>query len=97
LNLNKETDSLHTLIRISLVCGQLPEIVFEATGVYSQGLEKFLQEHQYPYSRLSIHLRQNSRPPPCVEKKDIGDAHEQAKSHFRVDRSETYIQEDYYD
>ena len=33
--------------------GQTPEIVFEATGVYSRGLENFLQEQQYPYSRLN--------------------------------------------
>ena len=29
--------------------GRTPEIVFEATGVYSQGLERFLQDENYSF------------------------------------------------
>lgn len=77
--------------------GQYPEIVFEATGVYSQGLEKFLKEHQYPYSRLNPLEAKLQTASMRRQKTDIGDAHELARSHFRVERSETYIQEDYYE
>lgn len=77
--------------------GQVPEIVFEATGVYSQGLEKFLQEHQYPYSRLNPLEAKLQTASMRRQKTDIGDAHELARSHFRIDRPETYIQEDYYE
>ncbi|MGE6964252.1 IS110 family transposase, partial [Bacillus thuringiensis] len=33
--------------------GQLPKIVFEATGVYSRQLEQFMQKNQYAYSLLN--------------------------------------------
>lgn len=78
---------------------QIPDIVFEATGVYSKGLEGFLQENGYPYYRLnpleakiqtaSISMRR--------QKTDISDAHQLAKSHFKAVRHETYIQEDYFE
>ena len=31
-----------------------PQIVFEATGVYSQRLRRFLDDHQYRYSQLNL-------------------------------------------
>jgi len=90
-SLKKRIDSL------TGVDGQVPEIVFEATGVYSQGLEKFLQENQYPYSRLNPLEAKLQTASMRRQKTDIGDAHELARTHFRVDRTETYIQEDYYE
>ncbi|HEM6035271.1 TPA: transposase, partial [Streptococcus suis] len=30
-----------------------PEIIFEATGVYSRRLQAFLDEHSYAYTRLN--------------------------------------------
>lgn len=90
-SLKKRIDSLTD------VDGHVPEIVFEATGVYSQGLEKFLQENQYPYSRLNPLEAKLQTASMRRQKTDIGDAHELARSHFRVDRAETYIQEDYYE
>ena len=34
--------------------GRTPEIVFEATGVYSQGLERFLQDENFSYTRMNL-------------------------------------------
>lgn len=77
--------------------GQAPEIVFEATGVYSSALEKFLRDNDYTYYRLNpleahfqtMTLRRN--------KTDKNDAHELAKSHFKETRYQTYQQDDYYE
>lgn len=77
--------------------GQGLEIVFEATGVYSSALERFLQENNYAYYRLNpleahfqtMTLRRN--------KTDKSDAHELAKSHFKAHRYQTYQQNDYYE
>lgn len=77
--------------------GQSPEIVFEATGVYSQGLERFLQEEQYPYHRVNPLQAKLQMASMRRNKTDISDAHELAKSHFKVDRHETYVQDDYFE
>ena len=36
-----------------------PEIIFEATGVYSRRLQAFLEENSYDYTRLIWKLRSN--------------------------------------
>ena len=77
--------------------GQTPDIVFEATGVYSQGLESFLQTQHYPYSRINPLQAKMQMATMRRNKTDISDAHELAKSHFKVNRSETYIQEEYFE
>ena len=47
-------EQLHkTLEQLTKQDGQTPEIVFEATGVYSKGLEKFLQDTHYTYCCLN--------------------------------------------
>ncbi len=33
--------------------GKLPEIVFEATGIYFRQLERFMQDNQYTYCLLN--------------------------------------------
>ncbi|CCW04766.1 Mobile element protein [Bacillus sp. GeD10] len=33
--------------------GELPEIVFESTGIYSRQLERFMQDNQYTYCLLN--------------------------------------------
>lgn len=78
---------------------QVPEIVFEATGVYSQGLERFMQEAHYPYTRLNpLQAKQQMATGSMRRNKtDISDAHELAKSHFKADRIETYIHEEYFE
>ena len=89
--------TLHeTLQRLSLQDGQAPEIVFEATGVYSKALERFLHETGYDYCRinpLEANLQMSSMR---RQKTDKSDAHELAKSHFRVERKQTYLEDDYY-
>ncbi|MDN4608943.1 IS110 family transposase, partial [Sporosarcina highlanderae] len=77
--------------------GQMPEIVFEATGVYSKGLECFLQAQHYPYMRLNPLEAKLQMAAMRRHKTDISDAHELAKSHFKSDRQETYVQEDYFE
>lgn len=76
--------------------GRLPAIVFEATGVYSQPLETFLQEQGFPYSRLNPLEAKIQTAAMRRQKTDISDAHELAKSHFRNTRPETYVQAEYY-
>ncbi len=34
--------------------GELPEIVFESTGIYSKQLERFMQDNQYTYCFLNL-------------------------------------------
>ncbi|MEO2076955.1 MAG: transposase, partial [Bacillus sp. (in: firmicutes)] len=41
------------LVQLTILDGEAPEIVFEATGVYSKGLEMFLREHGYKYCRIN--------------------------------------------
>ncbi|TAA65644.1 IS110 family RNA-guided transposase [Planococcus salinarum] len=77
--------------------GHLPAIVFEATGVYSSPLERFLKSNDYPYSRLNPLEAKLQTAAMRRQKTDIGDAHELAKSHYRVVRQETFQQADYYD
>lgn len=77
--------------------GKVPDIVFEATGVYSKGLENFLQENHYPYIRLNPLEAKLQMAAMRRHKTDISDAHELAKSHFRSERQETYVQEDYFE
>jgi transposase len=77
--------------------GQTPDIVFEATGVYSRGLESFLQEHRYPYSRLNPLEAKIQTASMRRQKTDLSDAHELAKSHFKAIRHETYVQDEYFE
>jgi transposase len=82
---------------ITVEAGEAPEIVFEATGVYSKPLECFLQREGYAYYRVNpleakIQLASMRR-----QKTDIQDAHGLASSHFRVERVVTHQEEAYYD
>lgn len=77
--------------------GCLPEIVFEATGVYSQALESFLQENNYYYYCINPLEAKIQTASMRRQKTDVSDAHELAKSHFKSERSKTYIQDNYYE
>lgn len=91
-------EKLHKRIEeITILDGQTPEIVFEATGVYSKCVEKFLRDYSHTYCRLNpleAHLQMASMR---RNKTDVCDAHELAKTHFKMDRETTYVQEDYYE
>ncbi|MCM3652483.1 IS110 family transposase [Metabacillus litoralis] len=76
--------------------GQAPEIVFEATGVYSKPLERFFQDNNYTYCRINPLEANLQMASMRRQKTDKGDAHELAKSHFRVEREQTYQEEEYY-
>lgn len=76
---------------------QTPEIVLEATGVYSRAIERFLQDHEYRYCLVNP-LEANYQTKSLRRNKtDKSDAHELAKSHFKVERREKFHQDDYYE
>lgn len=76
--------------------GQPPGIVFEATGVYSKTLERFFQEEGYRYCRINPLEASLQMASMRRQKTDKSDAHELAKSHFRVEREQTYQEDEYY-
>ncbi|NVY96777.1 transposase [Lactobacillus sp. DCY120] len=66
-----------------------PQIVFEATGVYSQRLQRFLDDHQYRYTCLnSLAVRSN--------KTDQNDALHLAQTQLVINRQLSYYQRPIY-
>lgn len=91
-------EKLHQRIKeITAVDGQAPEIVFEATGVYSKPIEKFLSDHNLTYCRMNPLEANLQMAKMRRHKTDISDAHELAKTHFNMAREATYQQNDYYE
>lgn len=67
--------------------------MFEATGVYSKCVDKFLRDYNHTYCRLNPlepHLQMASMR---RNKTDVCDAHESAKTHFKMNPRTTYVQE----
>ena len=90
-------EHLHQLLQELLQeDGQAPEIVFEATGVYSKPLEKFFRDFGYRYCRINPLEANLQMASMRRQKTDNNDAHELAKSHFRVEREQTYQEDTYY-
>ncbi|SDY10476.1 snoRNA binding domain-containing protein, fibrillarin [Evansella caseinilytica] len=90
-------EQLHELLQaLAHQDGQAPEIVFEATGVYSKTLERFFQDNGYTYCRINPLEANLQMASMRRQKTDKSDAHELAKSHFRVEREQTYQEESYY-
>ncbi|MFJ8357031.1 IS110 family transposase [Bacillus paramycoides] len=77
--------------------GQAPDIVFEATGIYSKSIEAFFKEYGYAYCRMNPLEANLQMATMRRNKTDISDAHELAKTHFKMERKTTYIQDDYYE
>lgn len=73
-----------------------PEIVFEATGVYSRRLQAFLENNGYPYVRLNPLEAKKQLDQLRVRKTDKIDAEKLAKSQFILNRKSTYIQDEVY-
>ncbi|HWK22932.1 IS110 family transposase [Ureibacillus composti] len=91
-------DRLHERIEeIIKLDGQAPEIVFEATGVYSKPVEAFFKDYGYTYSRMNPLEANLQMAKMRRHKTDMSDAHELAKTHFKMERESTYIQEEYYE
>jgi transposase len=81
---------------LAQLSGREPEIVFEATGVYSTALEKFLQDHGYVYCRLNPLEAKLQTAGMRRNKTDKSDAHELAKTHFKINRNPTFQQDTYF-
>lgn len=66
--------------------GEVPHLVFEATGVYSRPLERFMQENGYPYYLLNPLEAKLQSDRLRNHKTDRVDAHQLANSHFLNER-----------
>ena len=75
---------------------QQPEIIFEATGVYSRRLQAFLEENGYAYTRLNPLEAKKQLDSLRVRKTDKMDAEKLAQSQFVLNRKPTYIQKEVY-
>ena len=73
-----------------------PEIVFEATGVYSRRLQAFLEENGYAYTRLNPLEAKKQLDSLRVRKTDKIDAEKLAQSQLILNRKPTYVQEEVY-
>ncbi|HFI0352792.1 TPA: IS110 family transposase, partial [Streptococcus suis] len=73
-----------------------PEIIFEATGVYSRRLQAFLDEHGYAYTRLNPLEAKKQLDSLRVRKTDQIDAEKLAQSQFVLNRKPTFVQEEVY-
>ncbi len=63
-----------------------PSIVFEATGVYSRSLERFMQDYHFSYCLLNPLEAKLQTASIRMQKTDRRDAHQLALSHFTVER-----------
>ncbi|HFU3947389.1 TPA: IS110 family transposase, partial [Streptococcus suis] len=73
-----------------------PEIIFEATGVYSRLLQAFLEDNGYAYTRLNPLEAKKQLDSLRVRKTDKIDAEKLAQSQFVLNRKPTYVQEEVY-
>ena len=73
-----------------------PEIIFEATGVYSRRLQAFLEENSYDYTRLNPLEAKKQLDGLRARKTDKIDSEKLASSQFVLNRKPTYVQEEVY-
>ena len=73
-----------------------PEIVFEATGVYSRRLQAFFEDNSYTYTRLNPLESKKQLDSLRVRKTDKIDAEKLAMSQFILNRKPSYVQEAVY-
>ncbi|KHD44049.1 transposase, partial [Streptococcus uberis] len=73
-----------------------PEIVFEATGVYSRRLQAFLEDNGYAYTRLNPLEAKKQLDSLRVRKTGKIDAEKLAQSQFVLNRRPTYRQKEVY-
>lgn len=71
-------------------------VVFEATGVYSQSLEHFLNTENISYCKLNPLLAKMQTQSLRSNKTDIVDAHKLAQSHYNFDRELSVTQDTLY-
>jgi transposase len=77
--------------------GQAPSIVFEATGVYSRQLERFMNDYGFSYCLLNPLESKLQTASMRMHKTDKSDAHRLAQTHFTHERSNKVTQEYYFD
>lgn len=65
---------------------EVPHLAFEATGVYSRPLERFMQENDYPYYLLNPLEAKLQSDRLRNHKTDRADAHQLANSHYQNER-----------
>ena len=98
LHTRGDFERLHErIVEMSKQDGQAPAIVFEATGIYSKPVEAFLKDYGYTYCRMNPLEANLQMATMRHNKTDISDAHELAKTHFKMERETTYIQDYYYE
>ena len=73
-----------------------PEIIFEATGVYSRRLRAFLEKYGYAYTQLNPLEAKKQLDSLRVRKTDKIDAEKLAKSQLVHNRKPTCVQEEIY-
>ena len=73
-----------------------PEIIFEATDVYSRRLQASLEENSYDYTRLNPFEAKKQLDGLRVRKTDKIYAEKLASSQFVLNRKPTYVQEKVY-
>lgn len=85
-----------TRLLSDLTTVQHPEIIFEATGVYSRRLQAFLEENGYDYTCLNPLEAKKQLDSLRVRKTDKIDAEKLAESQFVLNRKPTYVQKEVY-
>ena len=98
LHTRTDFEQLHQRMQeITELDGQAPHIVFEATGVYSKSVESYFKDYGYAFTRMNPLEANLQMAKMRRHKTDRSDAHELAKTHFKEERKDTYIQADYYE
>lgn len=77
-------------------CDTKPEVVFEATGVYSRQVERFFQDIGCDYTLLNPLEARKQTDGLRIHKTDKSDAHKLAQSHYRFNRKKKVIQDKEY-
>ncbi|MGY3754840.1 IS110 family transposase [Leuconostoc lactis] len=73
-----------------------PDIVFEATSVYSRRLKTFLEAHNYPYTYLNPLTTKKQLDQLRPNKNDLNDAKHLAETQFILKRAKSYVQNPIY-
>ena len=73
-----------------------PDIVFEATGIYSRRLKTFLEVHNYPYTYLNPLTAKKQLDQLRPNKNDLNDAKHLAETQFILKRAKSYVQKPIY-
>lgn len=98
--LHNQTDfkKLYTqIVTLTKNDGQVPSIVFEATGVYSRQLERFMNDYGFPYCLLNPLESKLQTASMRMHKTDKNDAHRLAQTHFNTKRRVKKTQDHYFD